>query len=161
MQVPLVRRMPDDSRPVTVDRCRSSATGPRVWSVPSDPMTTPRSLISSPRPPHLTQRMPGVEATVHDYRRTGALSPFAAESEAERHSVAVRPAVRIGEIHCGAMGKPSGINTFKSEGSWFIPSTKQAGRRQEVTRGGKREGQGQGGQPSCLSSYARCVCRRS
>ena len=38
-------------------------------------------------------------------------------SEAERHSVAVRSAVRIGEIHCGAMGKPSGINTFESEES--------------------------------------------
>ena len=29
--------------------------------------------------------------------------------------LAVRPAVRIGQIHYGAMGKPSGISSFKSE----------------------------------------------
>ena len=88
----------------------------RVWLVPSDQMETLRSLSSSPRPPHLTQRMPGVETTLQECRRTGA---FSAESEAERHSVAVRLAVRIGEIHCGAIGKPSGINTFKSEDPWL------------------------------------------
>ena len=54
----------------------------------------------------------GRNLTVHDCRRTGAVS---ADFEAERHSVGVREAVRIGEIHCGAMGKPPGINTFKSE----------------------------------------------
>ena len=63
-------------------------------------------------PPPLRQRMPGSETTFQRSRRTDT---FSADSEAERHSVAVRLAVRIGEIHCGAMGKPSGINTFKSE----------------------------------------------
>ena len=80
--------------------------------------------------------MPGVETTLQECRRTGAIS---ADSEAERHSVAVRPAVRIGRIHRGAMGKPSGINSFKSEdpcSTRFKPvgvNSKSTDRRQELT----------------------------
>ena len=79
------------------------STVPR--SHPPDPPTSPSVCRALRR--HVPQ-------SFQECRRTGAVS---ADSEAERHSVGVRPAVRIGEIHCGAMGKPSGINSFKSEES--------------------------------------------
>ena len=67
--------MTDVGRPPTVAR---------VWSVPGDPGATPRSLSSSSRPPHLTQRMPGNKTTFQECSIAGA---FSAESEASRHSV--------------------------------------------------------------------------
>ena len=51
-----------------------------------------------------------VWVSLDSFRLSAAVFALADSPEAERHSVGVRPAVRIGEIHCGAMGKPSGIN---------------------------------------------------
>ena len=83
----------------------SSATGPSRESNRSrvtERDDSPYSLSSSPRrPPHLTQRMPGIETT---FQRSRLADAFSADSEAKRHSVAVKEAVRVGRIHRGAMG---------------------------------------------------------
>ena len=92
---------------MTVVRHRSRESGA---SVPGDRMMTPRSLSSSPRPPDLTPRVPGEKTT---WQRVSSTDTCSAESEAFRHSVAVREAVGVGGIHRGAMGKPSGINTIQ------------------------------------------------
>ena len=104
-----------DGGPMSVVRhrsresCRSRVTKwrPSVASVhPPDPPTSPSVCRALRR-----------HSSAADWQMHFRPTPW----PNKRHTVAVREAVRVGGVHGGAMGKPSGINAFKSEKNLLPP----------------------------------------